>query len=437
MGTYELLCILSALALGAALISSKISQLQTTIAITLVAFCLSLGILLLGKLFNVGFYFSAINELDHLDFRALLVNGMLGFLLFAGALNIRLGVLKQQGWEVMVLSLFSTLLSTVIIATALWWLSPFIGVQLKYIYCLLFGALISPTDPISVMAIIKQLKAPDDIAIQVEGESLFNDGIGLVLFVSLSQLAFSDIPVTVADVTWLFTHEVIGGLAFGLLLAVILHGMISLSEDESQKLLITFLAPTAGYVLAIMAGVSGPLAMVSCGITMGAWTAQRFFDEAGQGRLKRFWFLIEEYFNSLLFLLIGFMLLLVDFHSADWLFMFAAIPLVLIARMISVLLPYQGFRRFRYYNPFAEPILIWGGLRGGLALAMAMSIPANILLIPEKDIDLRELIMVMSYGVVMFSILVQGTTIKGLIARSRAVGVVPLPPSGQKQERNP
>ncbi|WP_263081888.1 sodium:proton antiporter [Endozoicomonas sp. Mp262] len=419
MGTYELLCMLSALALGAALISSKISRLQTTIAITLVAFCLSLGILVLGKLFDIDLYFNAINGLNDLDFRALLINGLLGFLLFAGALNIRLGILKQQGWEVMILAVFSTLLSTVIVATALWLLSPLLGIQLKYIYCLLFGALISPTDPISVMAIIKQLKAPEDIAVQVEGESLFNDGIGLVLFVSFSQLAFSDTPVTLTDVGWLFTHEVIGGLLFGLLLAVILHGMIGFSEDESQKLLITFLAPTAGYVLAIMAGVSGPLAMVSCGITMGAWTAQHFFDEAGQGRLKRFWFLIEEYFNSLLFLLIGLMLLLVDFHGADWLFMLTAIPLVLVARLVSIAVPYRGFRLFRNYNLFAEPILVWGGLRGGLALAMAMSIPANIMLVPEKGIDLRELMMVMSYGVVMFSILIQGTTVKGLIIKSK------------------
>ena len=419
MGTYELLSILSALALCAALISSKISKLQATIAITLVALCLSMCILVLGKLFNIGFYVSTMQSLHELDFRSLLVDGLLGFLLFAGALNIRLEVLKQQGWEVFILALVGTLLSSVIVAVLLWWVSPLLGIELAFIYCLLFGTLISPTDPISVMAIINNLKAPDEIAIQVEGESLFNDGIGLVLFVSVSQLAFSEHPLSVASVGWLFTHEVVGGIGFGFMVALILHVMIRASEDESQRVLLTFLAPTAGYVVAVMLGVSAPLAIVCCGITMGAWTTHSYFNEEGRLRLNRFWFLIEEYFNSLLFLLIGLMLLLVEFHVADWLFMVLAIPLVLIARAFSVIIPYQCFRRLRSYNTYAESILIWGGLRGGLALAMAMSIPSDIMLVPEQSIDLRELMMVMSYAVVMFSILIQGTTVKGLIEKSK------------------
>ncbi|MDP0561512.1 MAG: sodium:proton antiporter [Candidatus Endonucleobacter sp. (ex Gigantidas childressi)] len=421
MDTYALLSILSALALLAALVSSKISRLETTIAITLSALCLSLGILVLGKIFNASLYFNAIHELNELDFHSLLVNGLLGFLLFAGALNIRLGVLKQQRWEVFILALFSTLISTFLVAGLLWLIAPLLGINLVFIYCLLFGALISPTDPISVMAIINQLQAPKEIAIQVEGESLFNDGIGLVLFVSISQVAFSQTPLTLASVSWLFFQEVVGGIGFGLLLSIILHWLISLSDEESQKVLFTFLAPTAGYVIAVMIGVSAPLAIVCCGISLGAVTTLVHFDTDGRVRLKRFWFLIEEYFNSLLFLLIGFLLLLVEFHDADWQFMFLAIPLVLIARVLSVVLPYQFFRRFRSYNPFAEKILIWGGLRGGLALAMAMSIPSGIMLIPEQNIDLRELLMVMSYGVVMFSILVQGTTVKGLIEKSKAI----------------
>ncbi len=419
MGTYELLSILSAMALFTALVSSKVSRLQTTIAITLGALCLSLVILVVGKLFDADVYFSTIQGLQELDFQSLLVNGLLGFLLFAGALNIRLAILKQQGWEVFILALIGTLLSTFIIAMLLWLVAPLLGIELKFIYCLLFGSLISPTDPISVMAIINQLRAPEEIAIQVEGESLFNDGIGLVLFVSFSQLAFSDHPLTMASVSWLFIHEVLGGLLFGFILSLILHWLIGLSEDESQKLLLTFVAPTAGYVLAVMAGVSAPLAIVCCGITMGAWTTAHYFDEHGRKRLKRFWFLIEEYCNSLLFLLIGLMLLLVEFHDDDLLFMLLAIPLVLLARTISVILPYQCFRRVRKYNPEAERILIWGGLRGGLALAMAMSIPAGIMLVPEKNIDLRELMMVMSYSTVMFSILIQGSTVKRLIEKSK------------------
>lgn len=419
MDTYALLSILTALALITALVSSKISRLEATIAITLGALLLSLTMLVLGKFFDAELYFSAIRELKNLDFQSLLVNGLLGFLLFAGALNIRLGVLRSQGWEVLILALVGTLISTFLIALLLWLVAPLLGMELLFVYCLLFGALISPTDPISVMAIINQLKAPEEIAIQIEGESLFNDGIGLVLFVSISEVAFSQHSLTPASVSWLFVHEVVGGIGFGFLLSLVLHWLISVSEDETQKLLFTVLAPTTGYVMAVMIGVSAPLAIVCCGITLGAVTIRRYFDVGARRRLQRFWFLVEEYFNSLLFLLIGLMLLLVEFHYADWQFMFLAIPIVLFARTISVILPYQCFRRFRDYNPMAEKILIWGGLRGGLALAMAMSIPSGIMLIPEQNIDLRELLMVMSYGVVMFSILIQGTTVKGIIEQSK------------------
>ena len=423
MSTYGLLCLLSALALVTAVLTSRFSQMQTTSAITLVALCLSMSVILGGKLFDAQLQMYLVDGLNRLDFKSLLVNGMLGFLLFAGALNIRLGVLKSQGWEIFILSFFSTLLSVVIVGYLLWIIAPFLGITLPITYCLLFGTIISPTDPVAVMAIIQKMGAPREIAVQVEGESLFNDGIGLVFFVAISQWTFSEELMSWSELTWLFLHEAVGGLLFGLILFVLLKHLIRWSDDSAKKMLLTFLAPTTGYVLANLLTVSAPLAMVSCGIALGNWTGSHLFNRSDHKRLKRFWFFIEEYFNSLLFLLIGFLLLLVKFHSEDWLFMLAAVPIVLLARAISVMLPYLGFRQFKQYNPMAEHVLIWGGLRGGLALAMAMSVPSGIILVPDKQIDLRELVMVMAYAVVMFSIIVQGSTINGIIQKSNNYNV--------------
>lgn len=420
MTSYEILCLLSALALVISLISSRLHRWQQTITITALALCLSLVILIAGKIFGLELYSTLVTDLEQLDFKALLLNGMLGFLLFAGALQIKLNVLKQQRWEILVLAFVGTVLSTLIIGGLLYILSGALDLPLKFSYCLLFGALISPTDPIAVLAIIKQLGAPEDIAIQVEGESLFNDGIGLVIFVAISQVAFSTEPLTISSVTGLFIREAMGGVIYGALLAVILHGMLHLSEERTQYLLMTLLVPTAGYVVADMLGVSGPLAMVTCGIIIGNVSVPKLLKESEWGHLDSFWLLIESFFNSLLFLLLGLLLLLIHFDAELWWFMLLSVPIVLIGRIISIYLPYYGFRRFRDYNSYAEKILVWGGLRGGLALAMAMSLPTGVILVTGSHIDLRELLMVMTYAVVVFSILIQGTTIPILIDKSNA-----------------
>nr|WP_275974170.1 sodium:proton antiporter [Shewanella pneumatophori] len=418
--SYEILCLLSALSLVISLISSRLHRWQQTITITALALGLSLVILIAGKIFGVELYSTLVTDLEQLDFKALLLNGMLGFLLFAGALQIKLNVLKQQRWEIFVLAFVGTLISTLIIGGLLYLLSGLLELQLDFSYCLLFGALISPTDPIAVLAIIKQLGAPEDIAIQVEGESLFNDGIGLVIFVAISQVAFSTEPLTIAGVSGLFVREALGGLLYGGILAAILHGMLHFSEERTQYLLMTLLVPSAGYVGADMLGVSGPLAMVTSGIIIGNVSVPKLLKEHEWQHLDSFWLLIESFFNSLLFLLLGLLLLLIHFDAELWWFMLLAVPIVLIGRTVSIYLPYIGFRRFRHYNSYAEKILVWGGLRGGLALAMAMSLPTGVVIISGSNIDLRELLMVMTYAVVVFSILVQGTTIPNLIDKSNA-----------------
>ncbi|PIW59424.1 sodium:proton antiporter [Shewanella sp. CG12_big_fil_rev_8_21_14_0_65_47_15] len=423
MSSYQILCILCALALVTSVISSRVHKLQETVAITALALGMSLLLLLGGKALGGEVYGYFVVGLKKLDFQALLLNGMLGFLLFAGALQIRLSILKHQKWEILILACVSTLLSTFIIGGLLFWVAPQLGLPLALTHCLLFGALISPTDPIAVLAILKKMGAPEDIAIQVEGESLFNDGIGLVVFVVLSQMAFSTESITTLQVSVLFFHEAIGGLIYGAVLGFLLHHFFRYCEEETQLMLVTLLIPTAGYVMAEVFGVSGPLAMVSAGIIIGNFSVPKYFVRQERVKLLTFWSLIESFFNALLFLLLGLLLLLVTFKAPLWWFMFVSIPLVLLARAISVLLPYRGFRLVKSYNPYAESILIWGGLRGGLALAMAMSLPQGIVVDVSSGVELRELLLVMTYAVVVFSILVQGSTMAGLIRRSNAVPV--------------
>lgn len=419
MSVYYTLCFLSAAAMMIAFVNRKIVKMQTTIAITAGSMLLSLLIIVAGQ--SDWFHLTqvATETISSINFESFLLKGILGFLLFAGGLGIKLPNLEDQKWEITVLALGATLFSTFFIGFALYAFCQFIGIQLDLIYCLLFGSLISPTDPIAVLAIVKKLNAPKRISTQVEGESLFNDGFGLVIFVTLFTIAFGDITPSVLSVTALFAQEAIGGIVYGLLLGLLFHYLISATNDHSMELLLTIGIPTAGYVFADVIHVSGPLAMVVSGIMIGNWTRFIGFSKESEEHLDHFWELVDEFLNGLLFLLIGMSMLLFEFHKEDWILMAFSIPLVLCGRYLSVFVSYIGFKRYRRYNPWSIRILTWGGLRGGLALAMALSIPAGVMVIPDKLIDVKEILMVMTYSVVVFSILVQGSTITPMIEKAK------------------
>lgn len=419
MSVYNTLCFLAAAAMLIAFFNSKIGKMQTTIAITAGSMMLSLGIIVAGHNGWFNLREIATETLTDINFEDFLLKGILGFLLFAGGLGIKLQNLKDQKWEITVLALGSTLFSTFFIGFALWGICNLIGINLDLIYCLLFGSLISPTDPIAVLAIVKKLNAPQRISTQIEGESLFNDGFGLVIFVTLFTIAFGSETPTVGSVSALFLQEAIGGIIYGLVLGLIFHYLISSTNDHSMELLLTIGIPTSGYAFAEVIHVSGPLAMVVSGIMIGNWTRYIGFSKESEDHLDHFWELVDEFLNGVLFLLIGMSMLLFQFHQEDWILMAISIPLVLASRYLSVFLPYIGFKRFRTYNPLSVNILTWGGLRGGLALAMALAIPAGIIIIPDKNIDVREIILVMTYSVVVFSILVQGSTITTMIEKAK------------------
>jgi CPA1 family monovalent cation:H+ antiporter len=400
-------------------LNSKIGKMQNTIAITAGALLLSLILIIAGHNGFTSLKIIAAEQLQKIDFNSFLLDGILGFLLFAGGLGINLNSLKDQKWEITVLALAATLFSTVFIGYALFYTCHYLGFHFDLIYCLLFGALISPTDPIAVLAIVKKLKAPKRISMQIEGESLFNDGFGLVIFITLYSVAFSGVEPTPLSVGTLFLHEAIGGIIYGFALGLLFHYLISATNDHSMELLLTIGIPTAGYCFASLIGVSGPLAMVIAGIMIGNWTRINGFSDESKLLLDHFWELVDEFLNGILFLLMGLSLLQYNFHQEDWILMLVVIPLALIARYLSVQFSYFGFQCFRQYNPYSIAILTWGGLRGGLALAMAMLIPAGVMVVPDKQIDVREIILVMTYSVVFFSILVQGSTITGLINKSK------------------
>ncbi|NAX20809.1 cation:proton antiporter [Vibrio sp. V39_P1S14PM300] len=420
MSVYYTLCFLSAAAMMIAFVNSKVGKMQTTIAITAGSMVLSLLILIAGQ--NNWFHLTEIatKTVSSINFEDFLLKGILGFLLFAGGLGIKLPNLKDQKWEITILALGATLFSTFFIGFVLYGFCQFIGIHFELVYCLLFGALISPTDPIAVLAIVKKLDAPKRISTQIEGESLFNDGFGLVIFVTLFTIAFGSETPTVGSVTMLFIQEALGGIAYGFALGLLFHYLISATDDHSMELLLTIGVPTAGYAFAEYIHVSGPLAMVVSGIMIGNWTRFIGFSKESEDHLDHFWELVDEFLNGVLFLLIGMSMLLFEFHKEDWIMMAFAVPLVLCARYLSVFLSYIGFKRYRKYNPWSINILTWGGLRGGLALAMALSIPSGIWVIQDKLIDVKEIILVMTYAVVVFSILVQGSTITPMIEKAKA-----------------
>jgi CPA1 family monovalent cation:H+ antiporter len=419
MSIYQILCILSALAITIAFLNQYIMRMQTTIAITSGALAISIIMLVMGKTLWPELEVIAVGVYSRIDFGEFVLEGVLGFLLFAGGLGINLNALKSQKWEITVLVFFGVIMSTVLVAWGLSLMGTFFGSDIPFVYCLLFGALISPTDPIAVLAIVKKMGAPEQIAIQIEGESLFNDGIGLVIFLSIFAVAFGGQEASLGELASLFAQEALGGILFGVVLGLLAHFMISATDDGPMELLITLCLPTAGFAAAQLLGVSGALAMVVSGIIVSNWTRYSGFSDDSKTYLDEFWTLLDEFFNALLFLMIGLALLVIKYEPMMMLFSALIIPLVLLARFLSVALPYVVFRRFRQYHSYSIRILTWGGLRGGLSLAMALSLPAGYTLGSAGQYDLRYVFVAMTYAIVLFSILVQGSTIGPMIQRAK------------------
>jgi CPA1 family monovalent cation:H+ antiporter len=341
------------------------------------------------------------------DFRDLLMNFMLSFLLFAGAINIDAAALRRERWPVITLATIATILSTFIVGILAWWLFKAFHFPVPFIHCLLFGALISPTDPIAVLSILKEAKIPGSLELKITGESLFNDGIAVVIFITILQAARPDGLVSLSSITLLFLRQALGGIVFGALLGYAAFFALRSIDDYKVEVLITLAVVMGGYYLAGHLNVSGPLAMVVTGLITGNKTRREAFSDRSKDYLGKFWELTDEILNAILFLFIGLEMLIIPVNLQVLLIGAVCIVICLLARWMSVLVPVSFLRYRLHFEKNAVAILTWGGLRGGISIAMALSLDQTMH---------RDEFVSTTYIIVLFSILVQGLTI-GRITR--------------------
>jgi len=340
--------------------------------------------------------------LQQIDFDKALLNGMLSFLLFAGALHINLNDLAERKWSIGALATIGTLLSSFLVGTMTWYLLRWFGVQLPYIYCLLFGALISPTDPIAVLGILKTAGVPKSLETKIAGESLFNDGVGIVVFLILLEMATGSQTISPSHVGILFVQEALGGAVFGLALGYLGYRLLKSVDNYQVEILLTLALVAGGYALAGKLHLSGPIAMVCAGLLIGNQGRLLGMSDETRHRMDVFWELVDEILNAVLFVLIGMEVLIISISRS---LLWALVPIILVvllSRLTAISIPLTVLRTFRNFSPGAIPILTWGGLRGGISVALSLSLPAG----PERNV-----IVTMAYSVVVFSIVVQGLSL--------------------------
>lgn len=408
MDILNIIALLLTLAAVFSYVNYRFIKLPTTIGIMLISLALSLLLLITGKLGWLGLSEHVSSILHRIDFHTTLIEGMLSFLLFAGALHINLNELAKQKWVILILATFGVVVSTFIIGSASWVVLNALGLNIKFIYCLLFGALISPTDPIAVIGILKSIGVPKSLEVKISGESLFNDGVGVVVFIVLLGIATGQGEATGGSIAMLFIQEAVGGAVFGFVTGYLCFLMLRTVNNYQVEVLLTLALVMGGYALAHALHLSGPIAMVVAGLLIGNQGRRLAMSDTTRQHLDMFWELLDEIFNAILFLLIGMEVLVLVYHFEYFLAALVIIPIVLLARFFAVGAPITVLQRFRQFSPGAIQLLTWGGLRGGISVALALSLPAG---------SEREVILAITYAVVVFSILVQGLTLGTLAQR--------------------
>ncbi len=408
MSLFDLLAILVTLAAVFSYVNHRYFHLPTTIGVMLIALLLSLALQVVDAL---GLHLAEQAEtlLLRVEFDQALLHGMLSFLLFAGALHVNLEDLARQKRVIGLLATLGLLLSTALVGSAAWLLFAAFGIELPFVYCLLFGALISPTDPVAVLSILRKAGVGKSLETKITGESLFNDGVAVVVFLVLLGIVTGGQEVDAWSVLRLFLQEAVGGALLGLGAGWVAYRMLREVDDYPVEVLVTLALVSGGYALAGALHLSGPIAVVVAGLLIGNHGRLMAMSERTRGHLDSFWELTDEALNAVLFLLIGLELLVIHFSLDLLLVGLAMIPAVLGARFVSVWVPVTALRFVREFSPRVVSILTWGGLRGGISVALALSLP------PGAE---REAVLAVTYVVVVFSIVVQGLTIGRLVRRA-------------------
>ncbi|ASV31962.1 cation:proton antiporter [Maribacter cobaltidurans] len=390
-------------------INVRFLKLPNTIGLMLITIVFTLAVFVIGyvddTLLNAERYI-----ITQIDFKTVLLDIMLSFLLFAGALHTNFEQLRVQRWPIMVFSTLGVLVSTFLVGTIMFYLLKMTSMDVTYIHCLLFGALISPTDPIAVLGILKKAGAPKKLETKIVGESLFNDGVGVVVFLTIFKMASSGgAPVEPMEILELFGVEVIGGILWGLLIGWVTYRLMRSIDDYDIEVIITLAAVMMGTVVAQKFHLSAPLAMVTAGLVVGNDTVRNSaMSDTTEIYVDKFWELLDILFNTLLFVLIGMEMLVISFETSYIIAGLIAIPIVLGCRYLSLLMPIKFFEKRLDFVPGTNLVMTWGGLRGGISIALALGL--------TQDMN-RDLFLVITYVVVVFSIIAQGLTVGNLVKR--------------------
>jgi len=408
MSVFEISAILIVLTAILSFINARFIRLPTMIGVMFLSLVPSLALAITGgAAWGIKPY--AARLLAHVDFNQALLHGMLAFLLFAGSLKIELNDLRKEWDAIAILALIGTALSTFAIGGGIWLLLRWTHREIPFVPCLLFGALISPTDPVAVLGILKSARAPRSIETLMAGESLFNDGVAVVFFFVVLDMAAGGTTPTVGGVARMLAWQGGGGILLGLVAGFVTYELIRRIDNYQVEVLLTLALTMGGYALGDHIGVSSPLAMVVAGLFIGNRGRSFGMSDVTRGHLDTFWELIDEILNAVLFMLIGLEVLVMPFRASYLLAGAVAVALSLGARWISVESLVRLLRLRREFCPGTVPVLTWGGLRGGLSVAMALSLP------PSRY---RNVILAVTYCVVVFSVLVQGLTISHVTRRA-------------------
>ncbi len=405
MSVFQIIAVLLTLAALSAFLNQKFAKLPSTISHMAFALLISCGVIVSEKLDIIDM--NAIEKLvATIDFSEIVLHGMLSVLLFAGALHINLHALRKAKMTVFILATVGVVLATFITGTLTWWGASLLGISLPFAYALLFGALISPTDPIAVMGILKSSGATESLYTKTGGESLFNDGIAVVIFAAIVTWIQNPESVSPQFLLHKFLFEAIGGIALGLLLGFITFRLVKSVNEHKAEVMLTLALVAGGYALAESIHLSAPICMVVAGLIIGNHGKYSGVSDITRAHIDIFWDLLDDIFNAVLFLLIGFEVIVISVTRDLMLLGSFCVVAVLIGRFLSVGLPISLMKNWKKFDRGIVRILTWGGLRGGVSIALALSLPNG----PEKQI-----ILPITYLVVLFSILVQGMTFRRLV----------------------